>query len=104
MRLWAWHLRGCSSAPGGAPDSCAQPTPHLRRMPRVPRGSNTWGEVKVAGARPRARCCTALFALEQRVLMFGGDTYGARGWAGGTDVPVQDPVALACSGCQLCEQ
>ncbi|PRW60075.1 rab9 effector with kelch motifs [Chlorella sorokiniana] len=35
-----------------------------------------WSEVKVAGAKPRARCCTALFALEQRVLMFGGDTYG----------------------------
>lgn len=31
----------------------------------------------MAGAKPRARCCTALFALEQRVLMFGGDTYGA---------------------------
>lgn len=37
----------------------------------------TWSEVTVAGAKPRARCCTALFALEQRVLMFGGDTYGA---------------------------
>lgn len=32
--------------------------------------------MKPAGARPRARCCTALFALEHRVLMFGGDTYG----------------------------
>lgn len=36
----------------------------------------TWSEVKVAGAKPRARCCTTLFALETRVLMFGGDTYG----------------------------
>lgn len=40
-----------------------------------------WSEVKVAGPKPRARCCTALFALEQRVLMFGGDTYGAQGFA-----------------------
>ncbi|KAI3436230.1 hypothetical protein D9Q98_002284 [Chlorella vulgaris] len=35
-----------------------------------------WSEVKVAGAKPRARCCTALFPLNDRVLMFGGDTYG----------------------------
>jgi hypothetical protein len=41
---------------------------------RAHRGS--WSEVKPAGGRPRARCCTALFAVEHRVLMFGGDTYG----------------------------
>ncbi|KAL4458993.1 hypothetical protein ABPG75_013858 [Micractinium tetrahymenae] len=38
--------------------------------------AGSWSEVKVAGPRPRARCCTALFALEHRVLMFGGDAYG----------------------------
>ncbi|KAL4431596.1 hypothetical protein ABPG77_001438 [Micractinium sp. CCAP 211/92] len=38
--------------------------------------TGVWSEVKVAGARPRARCCTALFALGPRVLMFGGDAYG----------------------------
>lgn len=38
--------------------------------------SITWTEVKPVGPRPRGRCCTTLFPLEQRVLLFAGDTSG----------------------------
>lgn len=48
----------------------------------LPLHRGAWTEVKAAGGKPRARCCTALFALEHRVLMFGGDTYGAHGTGG----------------------
>lgn len=57
----------------------------------------TWSEVKVAGAKPRARCCTALFALEQRVLMFGGDTYGA---CAAGDLAAVPPVLLSTGLCR----
>eukprot|EP00887_Chlorella_sp_A99_P006672 scaffold3.g6672.t1 len=41
--------------------------------------AGTWSELRPAGPRPRPRCCTALFPLERRVLLFGGDSYGVNG-------------------------
>lgn len=68
---------------------------HARHPPFLPcRGA--WSEVKVAGPKPRARCCTALFALEQRVLMFGGDTYGAQGFALPPPLPRRGSQAACC--------
>lgn len=70
----AWRL-------GGGASGWAAPWPTSHIDPLLPSldpscRSCSWSEVKTQGPRPRARCCTALFALEQRVLMFGGDTYG----------------------------
>ena len=48
------------------------------------------------GGRPRARCCTALFAVEHRVLMFGGDTYGKQACC------VLGMRGLLCLLCMLC--
>lgn len=38
--------------------------------------SAAWKEVAISGPRPRPRCCTALFAFGNRVLLFGGDAMG----------------------------
>jgi hypothetical protein len=60
--------------------------------------------VKTSGARPRARCCTTLFPLNDRVLMFGGDTYGearmqrSSAWAAIRWYAIH-PGVLACPAC-----
>lgn len=38
--------------------------------------SSTWREMAISGAKPRPRCCTTLFSMGNRVLLFGGDLLG----------------------------
>jgi len=39
--------------------------------------SSSWAELQVTSSRPKGRCCSSIFTMGNRVLMFGGDAYGA---------------------------
>jgi hypothetical protein len=38
--------------------------------------SGTWEEIFVQGTKPKPRCSSSLFSLGNRVMLFGGDSYG----------------------------
>lgn len=47
----------------------------------------TWTEISSVGPRPRPRCSATLCALPNRLLLFGGDTYGVSAELWSLNVP-----------------